>query len=97
MLPNNRAPTHPGEMLLKEFLEPLNMTQKAFAGHLGWTYVRLNEIIKGKRGVSADSALAFAEAFQMEPDFWLNLQKDWALWHALKKHKTVKPLDKKAA
>ena len=50
MLPKKRPPTHPGEMLLKEFLEPLGMTQKEFAKHLGWTYARLNEIING-RGV----------------------------------------------
>ena len=46
MLPTNRPPTHPGEMLLKEFLEPLNITQKDFSNHLGWTYARLNEIMR---------------------------------------------------
>ena len=50
MLPKNRPPTHPGEMLLKEFLEPLGITQTDFSRHLGWPYARLNEIIKGKRG-----------------------------------------------
>ena len=97
MLPKNREPTHPGQMLLKEFLEPMNMTQKAFAQHLGWKYARLNEIVNGKRGVSAHSALAFADSFQMEPDFWLNLQKNWELWHASQNHKRIKPLKKKAA
>lgn len=79
MLPKNRAPVYPGEMLLKEFLEPLDMTQKDFASHLKWTYARLNEIVNGKRGLSAESALAFADAFDMEPEFWLNLQRDWSL------------------
>lgn len=97
MLPKNREPTHPGRMLLKEFLEPMNVTQKKFAQYLGWTYARLNEIINGKRGVSADSALAFADAFQMEPEFWLNLQKNWELWHARQHHKPIKPLEKEAA
>lgn len=97
MLPKNRPPTHPGEMLLKEFLEPLSVTQKEFAEWLGWTYARLNEIINGKRGVSAESALAFADVFRMEPDFWLNLQKNWDLWHAIKIHKRKMPLDRKAA
>jgi addiction module HigA family antidote len=97
MLPKNRAPTHPGEMLLKEFLEPLNLTQKTFSQSLGWTYARLNEIINGKRGISADSALSLADVFRMEPDFWLNLQKNWDLWHAMKNHKPRAPLDKKAA
>jgi addiction module HigA family antidote len=92
MLPKNRAPTHPGEMLLKEFLEPFQLSQKAFAQHLGWTPARLNEIIKGRRGLTADSALAIAEAFNMEVEFWLNLQRDWDLWHALRKHKRIKPL-----
>jgi addiction module HigA family antidote len=96
MLPKKRPPTHPGEMLLKDFLEPLNITQKKFAEHLGWTYARLNEIINGKRGVSAESALAFADALNIEPEFWLNLQRDWDLWHALKKHKGIKAIQKAA-
>jgi len=97
MLPHNRPPTHPGEMLLKEFLEPSHFTQKAFAEHLGWTYARLNEIINGKRGISADSALSLADAFKMEAEFWLNLQRDWDLWHAQKHHKSVKPIKRFAA
>jgi addiction module HigA family antidote len=96
MLPKNRPPTHPGQMLLKEFLEPMEITQKRFAEHLGWTYSRLNEIINEHRGVSAESALAFADAFAMEPEFWLNLQRDWDLWHAMKQHKNVKTLKKAA-
>ena len=92
MLPKNRAPTHPGEMLLKEFLEPMELTQKDLAVHLGWTYARVNEIVNGKRGVSADSALALADAFQIEPEFWLNLQRNWDLWHASRSHKKALPL-----
>lgn len=97
MLPKNRMPTHPGEMLLKEFLEPMNMTQKEFSQHIGWTYARLNEIINGKRGITADSALTLGDAFQMEPDFWMNLQKNWELWQAIQVHKKVRPLEKMAA
>ncbi len=96
MLPKKRPPTHPGQMLLKEFLEPMRITQKEFSEHLGWTYTRLNEIINGHRGVSPESALAFADAFQMEPQFWLNLQQNWDLWHAIKVHKNIKPVDKAA-
>src|SRR5579872_2201634 len=96
MLPQKRQPTHPGEMLLKEFLEPMHITQKDFANHLGWTYARLNEIINARRGVSAESALAFADAFKMEAEFWLNLQRDWDLWHAMKSHKNIKALKKVA-
>jgi addiction module HigA family antidote len=76
-------------MLLKEFLEPLGLTQKQFAGHLGWTYARLNEIVNGRRDVSADSALAFGEALGTGPEFWLNLQRDWDLWHAMRSHEQV--------
>ena len=96
MIPKKREPTHPGEMLLMEFLEPMGLSQKEFALHLGWTYARLNEIVNGKRGVSADSALAFAEAFNMEPAFWLNLQRNWDLWQAFQKHTRVEPLKKTA-
>jgi len=92
MLHKKRPPTPPGQMLLKEFLEPIGMSQKEFAEHLGWTYARLNEIVNGKRGVSADSALAFADAFQMEPKFGLNLQKDWDLLNAFKNHRSIEPL-----
>ena len=89
MLPKNRRPTHPGEMLLLEFLEPLGISQADFARHLGWTYTRLNEIANGKRGVTASSALTFADAFSMEPEFWMNLQRDWDLWHEKKSHAKV--------
>jgi addiction module HigA family antidote len=55
-------------------------------------HARLNEIINGKRGVSADSALTLSEALGNTPQFWLNLQRNWDLWHALQAHKKVKPL-----
>ncbi len=92
MLPKKRPPTHPGEMLLKEFLEPKNISQKAFAKYLGWTYARLNEIIHGKRNLTAESVLCLAEAFNMEPEFWLHLQKNWDLWQANQHHRKLKPL-----
>lgn len=97
MLPTNRKPTHPGEMLLKEFIEPGNITQKEFCQHLGWTYARLNEIVHGRRGITADSALALGEALGMEPEFWLNLQRNWDLWHARGKHVRIKLFLFKAA
>ncbi len=75
-----------------EFLEPIEISQRGFADHLGWTYARLNEIVKGRRGVSADSALAFGEALGTGPEFWLNLQRGWDLWHSMRKHRTVEPL-----
>lgn len=92
MLPKNRPPTHPGEMLLKEFLGPLEVTQSKFARHLNWPYSRVNDIINGKRRVSAEDALAIGEALGTDPVFWLNLQRDWDLWHSLKKHHRVSPI-----
>ncbi len=96
MLPKNRPPTHPGQMLLHEFLEPAGISQKKFSEHIGWTYARLNEIVNGKRGITADSALTLSETLGNSPQFWLNLQQNWELWHALASHKEVKPLLLKA-
>lgn len=94
MLSKNKKPSHPGEVLLKVFLEPNNIQQIKLAEHLGWTYARLNEIVNQRRGVTADSALSLSEAFGTEPEFWLNLQMNWDLWHAKQSHKAVKLLPK---
>ena len=82
-LPLNRPPTHPGEMLLEEFLKPLGITQSDFADRLGVSFQRVNEIIRGKRGVTPDTALRLARVLGMAADFWLGLQLDWDLWHAI--------------
>jgi antitoxin HigA-1 len=92
MIPKKGPPTSPGEMLLKEFLEPMGLTQVAFAKHVGWTWARLNEIINGRRGITADSALTLGEALRTGPEFWMNLQRDWNLWHEVRKHKPVPAL-----
>jgi addiction module HigA family antidote len=83
-LPTHRPPTHPGEMLLEEFLKPLGITQSAFARRLGVSFPRLNEIINGKRSVTTDTALRLAKVTGMSAEFWLGLQQDWDLWHALR-------------
>lgn len=83
-LPTNRPPTHPGEMLLEEFLKPLGITQSQFAVRLGVSYPRLNEIIHGRRAVTPDTALRLARVLGMSADFWLGLQLDWDLWHAMR-------------
>jgi len=83
-LPTHQPPTHPGEMLLKEFLEPLGITQSAFAIRLGVSFPRLNEVINAKRSVTADTALRLARVTGMSADFWLGLQVDWDLWHAMR-------------
>ncbi len=83
-LPTHRPPTHPGEMLLEEFLKPLGITQSAFALQLGVSFPRLNEVINGKRSVTPDTALRLARVTGMSADFWLGLQQDWDLWHAMR-------------
>lgn len=88
-LPAKRPPTHPGEMLLEEFLKPLGISQSAFAVRLGISFPRLNEIIRGKRGVTPDTALRLAHVLGMSADFWLGLQQDWDLWHALRSKKAA--------
>jgi len=82
-LPRNRAPTHPGEMLLEEFLKPMGITQSDFAVRLGVSFPRLNEIIRGRRGVTPDTALRLAKVLGMSAEFWLGLQLDWDLWNAM--------------
>ena len=83
-LPTHRPPTHPGAMLLEEFLLPLGISQSAFAAQLGVSFPRLNEVINAKRGVTSDTALRLAQVTGMSADFWLGLQQDWDLWHALR-------------
>lgn len=86
-LPSDEPPTHPGEMLLEEFLEPLGISQSAFAVRPGVSFPRLNEIVRGKRSVTPDTALRLARVTRMSADFWLGLQQDWDLWHAMKASK----------
>jgi len=83
-LPTHRPPTHPGEMLREEFLVPLGLSQSAFAIQLGVSFPRLNEVINAKRGVTPDTALRLAQVTGMSADFWLGLQQDWDLWHAVR-------------
>jgi addiction module HigA family antidote len=71
-------------MLLEEFLKPLGISQSAFAIRLGVSFPRLNEIVRGKRAVTPDTALRLARVTGMSADFWLGLQSDWDLWHALR-------------
>ena len=82
-LPKNRPPTHPGEVFLEDFLIPLGITQKDAAARLRMTYPRMNEIVKGKRSVTPDTALRLARFTSTEPEFWLNLQQAVDLWNAL--------------
>jgi addiction module HigA family antidote len=87
MQPKN--PFHPGEILLEEFLRPVGVTQLAFAEKLGWTRARLNELIKGKRGITADAALDLARALGTSAKLWMNLQATWDLDQAMKRRKAA--------
>ena len=82
-LPRKRPPTHPGEMLFEAFVKPLGLTQAELARRLGVSDPRLNEIIKGRRSVTPDTALRLSRVLGMSADFWLGLQQDWDLWHAM--------------
>jgi addiction module HigA family antidote len=96
MLPRNRRPTPPGEILRYEFLEPLGLKQRELAEALGITRVRLSEIIRGRRAVTPDTALRLACFFDTTPEFWLGLQTDVSLWDTLQTHgaeyKKIKPV-----
>jgi antitoxin HigA-1 len=81
-MPKYGPPTHPGEMLLEEFLKPLRITQSALAEKLGVSYPRVNELVHGKRGITPDTALRLERLFGMEAQFWLNLQLAWDLYQA---------------
>ena len=82
-LPVNRPPTHPGEMLIEEFLNPLGMTQTELAERIHVSFPRVNEIVKGRRGITPDTALRLSRLFGTTPEFWLNGQRNWDLWHAM--------------
>ncbi len=79
MVRQPKNPFHPGEMLLEEFLEPKGVTQAAFANKIGWTKTRLNELIKGKRGITAAAALDLADALGTSSKLWMNLQATFDL------------------
>lgn len=79
MIPTHRIPTHPGVILLEEFLEPMNITQVALANHLSIPVQRINEIIKGKRGITPETAWLLSQAFKTTPQFWMNLQTNYDL------------------
>ena len=81
-IPTHREPTHPGEMLVEEFLHPMDLTQRALAKAIHVPYQRVNEIVNGKRGITPSTALRLARFFAVSADFWLNLQMRWDLYKA---------------
>jgi len=95
-IPTNRAPTHPGEMLLEEFLKPMEITQVEFARKLKIPFQRVNQIIRGKRSVTPDTALRLSKVLGTSVGLWLNLQLAWDLYEALHspKAKEIEKLEK---
>jgi addiction module HigA family antidote len=86
-IPTNRTPTHPGEMLVEEFLKPMEITQRDLADAIHVPYQRINELVNQKRGVTPSTALRLARFFDMSADFWLNLQMRWDLYKAKESEK----------
>lgn len=82
-VPTHRPPVHPGEMLLEEFLNPLGISQSQLASAIRVPFQRVNLIVNGKRGITSDTALRLSRALGTTPDFWLNLQLRWDLYHSL--------------
>ncbi|MDX1736888.1 MAG: HigA family addiction module antitoxin [Alphaproteobacteria bacterium] len=95
-IPTHRAPTHPGEMLLEEFLNPMGLTQRDLAEAINVPYQRVNEIINGRRGITPSTALRLAKFFGLSPDFWMNIQLRWELYFAKRSEeedlKKIKPI-----
>lgn len=88
-IPTHRLPTHPGEMLLEEFLRPMGISQRELAQSIRVPYQRVNEIVNKKRGITPGTALRLAKFFGMSPDFWMNVQLRWDLFHAHSNEKRV--------
>ena len=86
-VPTHREPTHPGEMLLEEFLNPMGLTQKQLADAIRVPYQRINELINGRRGLTPSTALRLAKYFAVSADFWMSLQLRWDLYHARRAHR----------
>jgi addiction module HigA family antidote len=88
-IPTDRSPTHPGEMLLTEFLDPMEITQRQLADAIHVPYQRINEIINGRRGITPATALRLARFFGMSADFWMNVQLRWDLYHTQRSQRAV--------
>ena len=83
LIPTDRPPTHPGEMLLQEFLAPLQLTQEELARRTGLSVETVSELVAGARGVTPDSALRLARFLGTTPALWMNAQLAWDLYHAM--------------
>jgi antitoxin HigA-1 len=93
-IPKDRVPTSPGEMLREEFLEPLGMTQVELAQRIRVPYVRVNELVNGKRRVTPSTALRLAKAFGTSPEFWLNGQLALDLYRVVNDKQETEEVEK---
>ncbi len=84
-VPTEREPTHPGEMLLEEFLKPMRLSQRDLAAGIHAPYLRVYELVNRRRGVTPSTALRLAKFFGTSASFWLNLQLRWDLYQAQRK------------
>ena len=95
-IPTHRSPTHPGEMLLEEFLNPMGLTQRELADAIHVPYQRVNDIVNGRRSITPSTALRLAKYFNMSADFWMNVQLRWELYFAQQAEgavlETIQPL-----
>jgi len=95
-IPTHRSPTHPGEMLLEEFLYPMALTQRELADAIHVPYQRINDIVNGRRSVTPSTALRLAKYFNMSADFWMNVQLRWDMFYAQQEElailKKIEPL-----
>ena len=92
MIPANRVSTHPGEILLEDFLRPLGISQKNFADHIGVSLQRINEIVKGRRGITPETAILFGKALRTSAEVWMNLQMMYDLTSCSIDASGLKPL-----
>jgi addiction module HigA family antidote len=88
-VPTHRTPTHPGEMLMQEFLIPMGLTQRDLATGIHAPYQRVNDLIHQRRGMTPSTALRLAKFFGTTPEFWMNLQLRWDLYAANKAEQRV--------
>ncbi len=95
-IPTHRAPTHPGEMLMEEFLKPMGLTQRELADAIHVPYQRINEVVNGRRGITPSTALRLSRFFGVSAEFWMNLQLRWDLYFAHESEtdelKNIKPI-----
>ncbi len=81
-VPTHREPSHAGEVLLEEFLRPMNLSQRDLAEAIHVPYQRVNELVNRRRGITPSTALRLGKYFDMTPAFWMNIQARWDLYHA---------------